>query len=136
MRAVQLRPPPGAPFPADAHAGDGNFYCFTEPVEGVPYRPGRTVDFDFTLSIDRPGTLRGTITTERLGPAPAGDPDPSDDSAAIVITASGANPGGGSGGGGSGGGLPITGTDTTTAALIGLALLVAGAVTRVATRRR
>ncbi|MBU2666367.1 hypothetical protein KOI35_22955 [Actinoplanes bogorensis] len=124
------RPPPGAPFPAGAHAGDGNFYCFTEPTLGVPYLPGKTVDFEFTLRIDQPGTLRGTIKTERLGPPPAGDPDPSDDSAAIVITATGAGTGGGSGGG-----LPITGGNTTAVALIGLALLVAGAVARFATRK-
>ncbi|MBM2619410.1 hypothetical protein JIG36_28040 [Actinoplanes sp. LDG1-06] len=130
------RPTPGAPFPPGAHEGDGNFYCFTEPFEGVPYAPGKTVNFDFTLRVDKRGTLRGSIKTERLGPPPAGDPDPSDDSAAIVITAAAPATGGGGTGGGTGGGLPITGTDTTTAALIGLALLLAGTIARVAARQR
>ncbi|MBL7260085.1 hypothetical protein [Paractinoplanes lichenicola] len=128
------RPTPGAPFPAGAHEGDGNFYCFTEPVEGVPYLPGKTVDFDFTLRIDKPGTLRGTIKTVRLGRPPAGDPDPADNNAAIVITAAAATTPGDDDGG-TGGGLPITGTNTSTVALIGLALLLAGTVARVVTRR-
>ncbi|WP_250002803.1 hypothetical protein [Actinoplanes sp. M2I2] len=142
-------PAPGVPFPDGASFDDGNYYCFTSPVEGVPYLPGKTVTFDFTLRLDKPGTLRGTVKAERSGPPPAGDPVPADDTAAIVIKASAPNTGGSgdgdnggdsddSSGGGQGGGgsLPITGSDTAAVALFGLVLLVAGAAARVATRRR
>ncbi|MCO8271104.1 hypothetical protein M1L60_10915 [Actinoplanes sp. TRM 88003] len=124
-------PDPIPPFPGDGHPDDGKYYCYTPAAEGVPYAPGRTVLFDFVLRVDQPGTLRGSIKITRGGPPPAGDPDPSDDIAPIVINAATATPGGGEGGG-----LPITGTNSTAIALIGLALVIAGAAARVIATRR
>ncbi|MCY1138342.1 LPXTG cell wall anchor domain-containing protein [Actinoplanes sp. Pm04-4] len=139
-RSFPTLPFPG-PYPPDGHPDDGKLYCFTSELDGVPYLPYRTVNFDFILRVDQPGTLRGSINVSRQGPPPAGDPDPSDDTAAVIINPAGPTPTpgdgeGGGNGGGEGGGLPITGTNTTALALIGLALLLAGATARVATRRR
>jgi len=126
-------PTPGVPWPDGADFNDGNYYCWTGMFEGLPYFPGETVTFDFKLRVDKPGALRGKIRT-RLVPVEA---PPVDQEAAIVVNAAGAPPTDGDGGeGGGDGGLPITGSNTMAAALIGLLLLVAGAATRFATRRR
>ncbi|MBU2668411.1 hypothetical protein KOI35_33350 [Actinoplanes bogorensis] len=123
--------PLSPPWPPGAAIDDGNYYCFHPNDDISQFDPGKTVTWEFKLRVTRPGTLRGKIFTHVVAPSqfPQGDPDPADDDAAIVINATGA-------GGGTGGGLPITGTNTAVVALIGLALLLAGAVTRVATRRR
>jgi hypothetical protein len=128
-----LIPPP---WPPGANYDDGNFYCFGGPYYDSGYAPRETVTWEFRLRIDKPGALRGRIFTQVITPknAPKGDPVPSDDTAAIVITAAAVDTGGE--GGSDGGGLPITGSDTTAIALIGLALLLAGAVTVQVTRPR
>ena len=131
-------PTPGGPYPVGAELGDGKYYCWQGSWMTPWNLPGETYTYEFTLRVTKPGTLRGEILTELsdagrgnsgLGPVPYRAP--------IVITATGA-PANGSGGGGEGGGggLPITGSNTTAVALIGLALLVAGAAARLATRRR
>ncbi|MBM2620921.1 LPXTG cell wall anchor domain-containing protein [Actinoplanes sp. LDG1-06] len=129
-----MNSPVPPPWPAGAHYEDGNIYCFSDDISWSPYYPGETTTWEFKLRVDRPGTLRGKIFTQVVGPsiAPQGDSDPADDDAAIVITAAAA--GGGAGGGG--GGLPITGSNTTLVAVIGLALLLAGAAAMAFTRRR
>ncbi|MCY1138343.1 hypothetical protein OWR29_10070 [Actinoplanes sp. Pm04-4] len=134
-------PTPGVPWPDGADFNDGKYYCWTGMFEGLPYFPGETVNFDFKLRIDKPGTLRGQIRTV-LTPV---DAPRITQEEPIVVTATGApatgggNDGGDDGGGGGeggGGGLPITGSDTTTVALIGLALLLVGTCARLATHRR
>jgi LPXTG-motif cell wall-anchored protein len=133
-------PTPGGPFPVGAELGDGKYYCWQGSWMTPWNLPGETYTYEFTLRITKPGTLRGEILTELsdagrgnsgLGPIPYRAP--------IVITATGApatGNGSGNGGEGGGGGLPITGSNTTVVALIGLALLVAGAGARLASRRR
>ncbi|WP_250038028.1 hypothetical protein [Paractinoplanes maris] len=133
---------PGVPWPPGADFDDGNYYCFTDIIRGNPYLPGKPVNFDFTLRLDKPGTLRGEIRTI-LGFG-GGQATVVNQKDAIVVTATGpaaGSPGGDGddgddGGTGGGGGLPITGGNTATVALIGLALLAAGAAARFATRRR
>jgi LPXTG-motif cell wall-anchored protein len=128
-------PTPGGPYPVDAELGDGKYYCWKGSWLTPWNLPGETYTYKFTLRVTKPGTLRGEILTtlhdawrgnNGLGPIPHRAP--------IVITATAAPATGGDGGGG--GGLPITGSDTNAIALIGMALLVAGAAARLATRRR
>ncbi|MCO8271106.1 hypothetical protein M1L60_10925 [Actinoplanes sp. TRM 88003] len=128
-------PTPGVPWPDGADFNDGNYYCWTGMFEGLPYLPGETVNFDFTLRVTKPGTLRGKIRTV-LAPSGA-TPIPQEQPIVINGTAA-ATPDDGDGkdDGGEGGGLPITGTNTATLALIGLALLLVGASTRFVTRHR
>lgn len=126
-------PTPGVPWPDGATFNDGNYYCWTGMFEGLPYFPGETVTFDFTLRVKKPGTLRGKIRTVL---SPGETPSVVQEQAIVVNATAPTATGGGGGTGDDDGGLPITGGNTATVTLIGLALLVAGAATRLATRRR
>ncbi|WP_250002801.1 hypothetical protein [Actinoplanes sp. M2I2] len=121
-------PAPYPPFPLDAEIGDGKVYCWPGDFFFPSYLPGRTYTYDITLRITEPGTLRGDFTTLL---ADAGTPaGPDRQRAAIVVDATAPA----AGNGGEGGGLPITGSNSPAVALIGLTLLIAGAVARIATR--
>ncbi|MCO8271107.1 LPXTG cell wall anchor domain-containing protein [Actinoplanes sp. TRM 88003] len=127
-------PTPSPPYPVDAEIGDGKLYCWSPNDLFPSYEPGKTYTFDVTLRIKKPGTLKGEFLS-RLGGI--GVPDgPVLQRGPLVVQATGAPASGDDGGEGGGGSLPITGTNTTVVALLGLALLVAGAATRLATRRR
>ncbi|GID29554.1 hypothetical protein [Paractinoplanes brasiliensis] len=126
-------PTPGLPWPDGADFNDGNYYCWTGMFQGLPYFPGETVTFDFTLRINKPGTLRGLIRTELV---PIGAPSVIQQQPILVNAAGAPAPSPTAPAQGGGGGLPITGGNTAAVALIGLALLVVGAATRLAARRR
>lgn len=91
--------------------------------------PGGKVALPFSFRIDRAGTLTGE--TELLyGPVDTEDLDPRNDTARILV-----NPASG-GQGGDDGSLPITGSPTGLVATVGGLLLVAGAGSYLAARRR
>lgn len=119
------------PNPPDAHfvPGAAEYVC----GDGSVHPAGETIWFEMTFRIDRKvAGAEGRLAITGFPDAPAlpNDPNRSNNTALLKVRVLGDD------GGGSAGGLPVTGAGTGAIALAGAALLLAGTLVLLVTRRR
>ncbi|WP_410810482.1 LPXTG cell wall anchor domain-containing protein [Micromonospora sp. 067-2] len=113
--------------PDSGKSGAAAYTCFVPGVVGK----GRKAEFTFSLRVDQPGALTGTVQLFHGDPKEnvGKDLNPANDTAKILVNAAG-------GQGGGDGGLPVTGASTGLIAGIGALLLATGVGGYLVTKRR